>query len=122
MRLPVQITFREIAANPVLEAYVLDRVKKLDRFHASIMRCHVVVDAPNRHHRHGARYDVRIDLTVPGGELAVSRNRSDLAHTDVHACIDAAFDDARRMLDEYAQRRRSENRHRPRRRGGPATA
>ena len=120
MRLPVQITFREIAANPALEAYVLDRVKKLDRFHASIMRCHVVVDAPHRHHRQGTRYEVRIDLTVPGGELAISRNPSDLAHTDVHACIDAAFDDARRLLDEHQQRRRSEQRHRARRRDGAA--
>ena len=118
MRLPVQITFREITKSPVLEAHVLDRVKKLDRFHDSIMRCHVVVDAPHRHHRQGTRYEVRIDLTVPGGELAISRNPSDLAHTDVHACIDAAFDDARRLLDEYEHRRRSEHRHR--RRSGPA--
>ena len=113
MRLPVQITFREIAPSAAIDAYARERVAKLDRSHGRIIRCRVVVDVPHRHHRQGARYGVRIEMTVPGGEVVVSRARADQAHTDVYACIDAAFDDAQRLLKAYAQRRRGDvKRHR----------
>ena len=112
MRLPAQITFTGISPSAALGAYAQERVAKLDRSYGRIMRCRVVVDVPHRHPKQGARYDVRIEMTVPGGELVVSRARCDLAHTDIHACIDAAFDDAHRLLAAHAQRRRDMKRHR----------
>ena len=38
------------------------------------MGCRVIVEAPHRHHRKGKAYEVRIDLTVPGGELVINRS------------------------------------------------
>jgi ribosomal subunit interface protein len=108
MELPVQITFRNVPQSDAVEAYARERADKLDHFFQGIMRCHVVIDAPHRHQRQGAKYDVRIDITVPRDELVVSRNVGSLAHEDVYACIDQAFDDAQRLLEDYARRRRQD--------------
>lgn len=86
--------------------------EKLDELCDSIQRCHVTIEAPHRHHAHGKRYNVRIDLTVPGAEIVVSRNPPEnLAHEDVHACIDGAFDDAQRRLEDHVRRRRQDVKH-----------
>lgn len=105
----VQITFRDIDPSPAIEEYAMERAAKLDRFCDAIQRCHVTIEAPHRHHRQGKRYNVRIDVTVPGAELVVSRDPAEnLAHEDVYACIDAAFDDAQRRIEDYVRRRRQE--------------
>jgi hypothetical protein len=53
---------------------------------------------------------VRVDLTVPGGELAVTRGPSPLhqAHEDPLVAIRDAFDAARRELMDYARRQRGQ--------------
>ncbi|WP_432804184.1 HPF/RaiA family ribosome-associated protein [Azospirillum argentinense] len=67
--------------SPFLEACVREHAAKLERFFEHITTCHVVLDAPHRHHHKGKLYTVRIDLTVPGGELAVRHAKpADHAH------------------------------------------
>jgi cold shock CspA family protein len=52
-------------------------------------------------------YHVRIDLTVPGDELVVSRDPGkDQAHEDVYVAIRDAFDAARRQLEDHARQQR----------------
>lgn len=107
MKLPVQITFRGFPPSEAIEAAVRERAGKLDRFYSGIMGCRVVVEAPHRHHRDGRIYHVRIDLTVPGGELVVKRDPARHgAHQDVYVAIRDAFDAARRQLEDYARRQR----------------
>lgn len=108
----IQVTFRDIEPSPAIEEYAVRLAEKLDQFCDSIQRCHVTIEAPHRHHAHGKRYNVRIDLTVPGAEIVVSRNPPEnLAHEDVHACIDGAFDDAQRRLEDHVRRRRLDVKH-----------
>lgn len=102
MQSPVQVTFRDIPSSPALSAHVEKRAAKLDTFFERITHCHVVVEAPHRHHKHGKRYHVRIDLHVPGKELVVSKN-PDEAKEDAYAAIDDAFTDAERALEEFAR-------------------
>jgi cold shock CspA family protein/ribosome-associated translation inhibitor RaiA len=73
MQSPVQVTFRDIQPSDAVSAHVEKRAAKLDTFFDRITHCHVVVEAPNRTHKHGPRYHVRIDLRVPGKELVVSK-------------------------------------------------
>jgi ribosomal subunit interface protein len=94
-----------------IEQYVVTKGGKLERFVDQIMRCRVMLEAPHRHQSKGDRYHVRIDLTVPGDELVVSRNPENLSHQDMYACIDEAFDDAQRILQDYARRRRGQVKH-----------
>jgi ribosomal subunit interface protein len=107
MKLPVQITFRDMSPSEALEANVREKAQKLDRFYDRIMGCRVVVEAHHKHHHKGNLYHVRIDLTVPGQELVVSREPvEDHSHEDVYVAVRDAFDAARRQLEDYARRRR----------------
>jgi ribosomal subunit interface protein len=107
MQLPLQITFRDMPHSDAVEQHVRRRAAKLDQFFERITACRVVVEVPHRRHHHGKRYHVRIDLAVPRNELVVRRNPADnLRHEDMHAAIDDAFDDAERLLEDYARRLR----------------
>ncbi len=107
MELPLQITFRGVSPSESIKAAIRERALKLDRFYDRIMRCRVVVDSPHRHQRKGKIYHVRIDLTVPGGELVVKQAPADHApHEDIYLAIHDAFDEARRQLDDHVRRRR----------------
>ena len=107
MQLPVQVTFRYMEPSEAIEARVRERADELDRFYGRIMGCRVVVEAPHRRHHQGKLYHVRIDLTVPGGELAVTRAPGQHhAHEDVYVAIRDAFDAARRQLEDYGRRQR----------------
>ncbi|HXH03029.1 MAG TPA: HPF/RaiA family ribosome-associated protein [Candidatus Competibacteraceae bacterium] len=107
MQLPLQITFRDMPPSPAVEAKIREKVAKLEQFYDRIMSCRVVVEAPHRHHHQGKLYRISIDLTVPGGELAVSRNSpQDHAHEDIYVAIRDAFDALRRQLADYARRQR----------------
>src|ERR1035437_7273120 len=73
MILPIQITFRTMEPSAEAEEWIRKEAGKLDEFYNRIMACRVVVELPSRHRRFGSLYHVRIDLTVPGGELVVKR-------------------------------------------------
>lgn len=107
MQTPMQITFRHMAPSPAVEERIRERAADLERFYDRIVRCHVVVQAPHRHHHQGTLYQVSIDLTVPGGEIVVNREAAAAhAHEDVHVAVRDAFDAARRQLEEFARRQR----------------
>ncbi len=63
-----------------------------------------MVEAPHRHHQHGVQFNVRIDITVPGGEVVVKRE----PHTDIYVAIRDAFIAARRQLQSHAKRQRGD--------------
>jgi ribosomal subunit interface protein len=107
MKLPPQITFRNMEPSEAMEQNIRERAEKLDLFYDHIMSCRVMVEAQHRHHHQGNVYHVRIDLTVPGTELAVSRDPGkDHAHEDVYVAIRDAFDAARRQLEDFGRRQR----------------
>ena len=109
MKLELQVTFRDVEPSGGVEQAIRDKAAKLDQFYDRITGCRVVVAAPHRHHHKGRLYNVRIDLTVPGGELVVNRDNSKAAaHHDVHVAIRDAFDAAKRQVQDFARRRRGE--------------
>src|SRR3990172_8454807 len=69
MKLPLQITFRNMNASEEMEANIRKKAEKLDRFYDQVMSCRIIVEAHHKHHHKGNLYHVRIDLTVPDGEL-----------------------------------------------------
>ena len=73
MILPVQISFRNVAGSEAIEADIRARAQKLETFYSPITSCRVLVEVPARHHQNGRPFHVRIDLTVPGGEIVVKR-------------------------------------------------
>ncbi|MDJ0591656.1 MAG: HPF/RaiA family ribosome-associated protein [Pleurocapsa sp. MO_226.B13] len=103
MQIPLQITFHDLPPSDAIEAQIRQRTEKLNRFYDRITSCRVVVEAPHRHHHQGNIYHVRINLTVPQGELVINRNRSqNHAHEDLYVAIRDAFAAAQRRLKSYA--------------------
>ncbi len=104
MNLPLQISYRNIGPSEAIEARVREKAEKLETFFGRITSCRVMIEAQERHRRKGRLYHVRIDITVPGGEIVVSRNpKAKQAHEDVYVAIRDAFDAARRQLDDHSR-------------------
>lgn len=104
MQRPLQITLRDISRSTAVESIIRDKAKKLESHYPRIQGCRVVVDMPGKHKHQGKEFNVRIDLTVPGTEIVITRDR----HQDVYVALRDAFDAAKRRLDGYGRRQRGE--------------
>jgi cold shock CspA family protein len=123
----VQITFRSVSSTEEIEEVIRARARKLESFYSPITSCRVLVEAPARHHQKGYLFHIRIDLTVPEGEIVVKRvptlypkerdigdqrrrkemeTRTERKHLKV--AIREAFHAARRRLQDHARRKRAE--------------
>jgi len=109
MKLPLQITFRGMAPSAAIEDAVHERAARLERFHPRITRCHVTIDLPHRRHAQGNLFAVRIDITTPAREIAVTRDPSgDHTHEDFEVVLRDAFNAATRQLEDHVRRRRGD--------------
>jgi cold shock CspA family protein len=73
------------------------------------MSCRVVVECRNPRHHQGNLFRIRVDLKVPGREIAVGCDpAAHHAHEDVYVAIRDAFDAARRLLEDHVRERRGE--------------
>ncbi len=104
MKLQLEISARDVRINDETEALIREKASKLDRFYDQIIGCRVKVDMPHRSQRSGLMYNVRIDITVPGGDLIVKREPDE----DLHVAIVNSFDTAQRRVKEYAEKQRGE--------------
>src|SRR5512143_3159896 len=104
MRVPLQISFRNMGHSEAVERAIVERAGRLERFSDRIMGCRVVVET--RHHRHqGNLFHIRIDLTLPRHEIVVGRDPAlHQAYEDVYVAVRDAFDAARRRLEDYVRR------------------
>lgn len=105
MKIPLHIIFRNIAPSDAIEAEIRKRAEKLDQFCEHVMRCEVTVDVPGKHKKQGRLYEVRIDMTVPGAEIAITRVHR---HEDVYVVIRDAFEAASRKLQDKVRYRRGD--------------
>jgi cold shock CspA family protein len=104
MKLMPQITFHGVEPSPAVEAKALEYAGRLDRFADRIMGCRVDIEQISQHHHQGRLYRVRIDLTVPGGEILINRDPGmDHRHEDVYVALHDAFDAARRRLEDHVR-------------------
>lgn len=109
MKIPVQISFSNMTPSDAVRARIEELAQKLERFHDRIMGCRVVVRAPNRRQRKGRLYQISIDLTLPGHEIAINRNPpKDQTHEDVYVAIKDAFEAAGRRIEDVARERRGD--------------
>jgi ribosomal subunit interface protein len=107
MKLPLQITLRDISHSDAVEQAVREKAEKLDQFYPQIMGCRVTVEMPGKHKHQGRQFAVRIDITVPGSEIVVNRERDE----DVYVALRDGFDAARRQLEDYNRRQRGDVKH-----------
>lgn len=108
MDVPLEIRFHNLTPSDSLEAAIRERAAKLDRLYNRLTSCKVSVEAPHRQHRKGNLLGIHIELGVPGGTLAVTREphhaREKYARPDVYKALRDAFDAAERQLLDYKRR------------------
>lgn len=103
MKVPLQISFHGIDRSPALETAITDKAQALLRFDSEIIGCRATIEQEGRHQHQGREVAVRIDLSVPGQEIVVTRK-----HEDAFAAMNDAFEAARRVLKDEAAKRRGE--------------
>lgn len=102
MNIPLQITVRDMPHSDALDARIRAKAAKLAEFHPNITSCRVRVDeTAKHHHRQGRRFNVSLDVRVPGKELVVHGQQE-----EVYVALREAFDAMKRMVDEYLRVKR----------------
>ena len=102
MKIPLQVTFRNMSRSDAIEARINDKLSKLDSVYTRITACRIAVEKLQRKHQNGNLFGVRIDITMPGKEFTVNRQEN----TDVYVAVRDAFDAVSRLLDGYRQQQR----------------
>lgn len=127
MKSELQVTFRNTKPTKETEKWIHAQAAKLDTLYPQLMGCRVMVELPHRHHRKGNAYHIRIDLTMPQGEIVVKREPSlnsrarrlgeleirkqgefKVPHKDLRQAINDAFKAAGRRLQDYGRRQRGD--------------
>jgi cold shock CspA family protein/ribosome-associated translation inhibitor RaiA len=127
MKSELRITYRNMKPSAEIEKWIRAEAAKLDALYNHVMGCRVAVEVPHRHHRKGSPYHIRIDLTVPHGEIVVKREPSlsarvrhlgereikkqsevKIPHKKLRQAINDAFKAAGRRLQDYARRQRGD--------------
>lgn len=104
MQLPLQIAARGVELDDVTETLIRQYADKFDHYYDRIMGIRVMVEVPQRRMGEPIMYNVRFDITVPGGEVLVKRQ----ANPELRTAVQRAFEAARRRLQDYARRQRGE--------------
>jgi len=108
-----QVSFQNLEHSDAVERDILEKVEHLHQLHPRLAGCRVVVDAPHRDKKKGRIYEVRIDMSVPGKDISVTREAGlNHAHEDIYVAIRDSFDAAKRLLDD---RERKMDAHRTKR-------
>jgi cold shock CspA family protein len=104
MQRPLKITARDFELTEPMERDIRDRVAALEQYYDRISGCEVAVEAPMRHHRKGGPFKVRLRLTLPRGEIAVTRQSDE----DMTLAVREAFDAARRRIEDHVRELRGQ--------------
>ena len=101
MKKPPRISFLGMERLPALEAAARAELDELERLFPAMRLSCVNVERLHKQPQQGLAYAARIDATVPGLELTVSR----ISHEGAYVALHAAFDGMRQQIaDAEGQR------------------
>jgi len=104
MKLPLDLRFIGVTPSDAVKDTVQTRVASLERICPDATAWRVTVEQEHKHQHQGRPFAVRVDVTMPGQEVAVSRVHDE----DVYVALRDAFDAARRKIEDVVQIRRGE--------------
>ena len=101
----LHIAWKGLTPSEALEARIRAEAGALTELYDRIVECRVVVEHPNRHHRHGGHYHVKLELAVPNRRLLVVSRDPEQHHKseDAHVAVAEAFAAVRRQLKDFAR-------------------
>ncbi len=102
MKIPLEISYRDIEKTDRLDALIRSKAAKLERVCDYLVSCRVAVEHPQKEHR----FRVRIDLRIPPNHELVVRSEPDPAnmHRELETVLRETFDCARRSLKSLVER------------------
>jgi ribosomal subunit interface protein len=107
MKTALDLRFLGLAPSDAIEAAVHARVAHIERVCPDIMAWRITIEQEHKHQHQGRPFSVRMDITIPGQELAVTRAHDE----DCYVALRDAFDAAQRKLEETVRQRREAQRH-----------
>ncbi len=106
MEIPPEIAFRNVDSTPELKERILGEIEKLETVYDRIVTCRVTIEEAVPRNS-GQVYHVRLEVSVPNGQVLVNREPSDDPEShDLGQAITQAFDRAWRKLRELKERQR----------------
>lgn len=109
MKLPLQISFKNLQRDELITKLVKDKAAKLDTLCRGVIQCRVTITAPHHTDGQGNFYDLSIDVSVPGKEIVWSHpGQHEIANNDIRHVLAVAFDSVYHQLEEYSRSRDSD--------------
>lgn len=107
MEIPLQVTFRGVPVSDETDSACRKGALLLEHFAGDITRCRVVVTKPQQRRTSGSLYEVRLNITIPGKEIAVTRVAPEhKSNESLESAVQEAFSTARRQLEDAVRKRR----------------
>lgn len=109
MEVPLKIVFEDFAPSEAVEQKVRENMNKLEHFFSHITSARVVISQPHHRQNKGNLYNVKIFIALPaGGDLIVDKAPGDInAHEDLYVALRDSFNAARRQLQDYVDKIKS---------------
>ncbi len=104
MKTELHVLFRGMDASDAVRTSVEKFVAKLEELAQDIVACKVYVELEQKHQHQGRPFGVRIDLTLPGHEIAINKVHNE----DVYVALRDAFQAAKRQLQRLVEERRGQ--------------
>jgi len=107
MQLPLEVHFHNMDHSDALEERAREAAEKLENVCPPLQSCRVFIEAAHYSKGAGDLYEIRIDMRVPGQELAVHHTQSeaDKKQEDAHAALTKTFKIAEKRLRAYLDKR-----------------
>lgn len=96
MKLPIQITFKNMRSSEALATHLHAKAAKLDHFHEHIISCRIVLEMTQKHQHQGKLFRARLDIKLPGHELVFNHHENE----DIYVAIRDSFNAAARELKQ----------------------
>jgi ribosomal subunit interface protein len=109
MRVPIEITYRNVAKRDDIEQLIHDKADKLNDFHDGIVSCRISLEQDQESKRSVKQFHVRISLRVPPGKELVVHQKSNEEGTgeSIRTVISDAFKTIGRQLKKLKEKQRS---------------
>lgn len=111
MEVPLQIAFKNLDSSTFIENLIRERAARMERLHANIISCRVVVQVPHRSPESGKPpIGVSVEVEVPGKKMLIGKDEQERheAKNDQYAVVSRAFEAVERQLKSDADVKRGD--------------
>jgi ribosome-associated translation inhibitor RaiA len=110
MQIAPQIIFHDVDRSEWVENYIVERLRRLERYAEGITRCHVTLTQEVASHNKGNRYSLMVEVRLPPNHDLAAKKQKVLHDmpTQLPALINQAFGAIETQLKRTAQLRRAE--------------